>query len=229
MGVGTGGYGALMAAQNAPDAFVGAAAVNPVLDVACLYGTDYEPKPEYLFGEKEALVSQGYSLSPSFQIPVRLYCDADHEEKAKQWRRTARKSQWKMSAAEESSGRVLSEVRGRRDPGMTLMQFHIQSKVLQMGMDVWALLPDQPHTIQEPLKVLWLLHGGSGDQTGWVRNTSIEAHAGKYNNLAVILPHALSLLFCGHGERRAFWGIHRQRTAADYARAIATTFYAPRG
>lgn len=85
MGVGTGGYGALMAAQNAPDAFVGAAAVNPVLDVACLYGTDYEPKPEYLFGEKEALVSQGYSLSPSFQIPVRLYCDADHEEKAKQW------------------------------------------------------------------------------------------------------------------------------------------------
>ena len=72
MGVGTGGYGALMAAQNAPDAFAGAAAVNPVLDVACLYGTDYEPKPEYLFGEKEALAPQGYALSPSFQIPVQL-------------------------------------------------------------------------------------------------------------------------------------------------------------
>ena len=85
MGVGTGGYGALMAAQNAPDAFAGAAAVNPVLDVACLYGTDYEPKPEYLFGEKEALATQGYALSPSFQIPVQLYCDANHEEKAKQW------------------------------------------------------------------------------------------------------------------------------------------------
>lgn len=85
IGVGTGGYGALMAAQNAPDAFAGAAAVNPVLDVACLYGTDYEPKPEYLFGEKEALATQGYELSPSFQIPVRLYCDANHEEKAKQW------------------------------------------------------------------------------------------------------------------------------------------------
>lgn len=26
---------------------------------------------------------------------------------------------------------------------MTLMQFHIQSEVLQMGMDVWALMPDQ--------------------------------------------------------------------------------------
>ena len=85
MGVGTGGYGALMAAQNAPDAFAGAAAVNPVLDVSCLYGTDYEPKPEYLFGEKEALASQGYALVPSFRIPVRLYCDANHEEKAKQW------------------------------------------------------------------------------------------------------------------------------------------------
>ena len=37
---------------------------------------------------------------------------------------------------------------------MTLMQFHIQSKILQMGMDVWALVPDQPHTSQEPWKVL---------------------------------------------------------------------------
>ena len=57
---------------------------------------------------------------------------------------------------------------------MTLMQFHIQSKVLQMGMDVWALLPDRP--IQEPWKVLWLLHGGSGDQTGWVRNTRMPGN-----------------------------------------------------
>ena len=85
MGVGTGGYGALMAAQNAPDSFAGAAAVNPVLDVSCLYGTDYEPKPEYLFGEKEALASQGYALSTKFQIPVWLYCDAGHESQARQW------------------------------------------------------------------------------------------------------------------------------------------------
>lgn len=85
MGVGTGGYGALMAAQNAPDSFAGAAAVNPVFDVSCLYGTDYEPKPEYLFGEKKALASQGYALSTKFQIPVQLYCDADHEEQARQW------------------------------------------------------------------------------------------------------------------------------------------------
>lgn len=85
MGVGTGGYGALMAAQKAPDAFAGAAAVNPVLDVTCLYGTDYEPKPEYLFGEKETLAARGYALSPAFQIPVRLYCDACHEEQAKAW------------------------------------------------------------------------------------------------------------------------------------------------
>lgn len=78
---------------------------------------------------------------------------------------------------------------------MTLMQFHIQSKILQMGMDVWALVPDQPHTTQEPWKVLWLLHGGSGDHTSWVRDTRIEAHAGKYNNLAVILPHAYHSCF----------------------------------
>ena len=54
---------------------------------------------------------------------------------------------------------------------------------------------DRSHTAQEPWKVLWLLHGGSGDQTSWVRNTRIEAHAGKYNNLAVIMPHAYHSCF----------------------------------
>lgn len=63
---------------------------------------------------------------------------------------------------------------------MTLMQFHIQSEVLQMGMDVWALMPDQRKNEDEPLKVLWLLHGGSGDQTAWVRDTRIEAYASQY-------------------------------------------------
>ena len=51
---------------------------------------------------------------------------------------------------------------------MTFMQFHIHSAVLQMGMDVWALLPDHPEKLQKPMKVLWLLHGGSGDQTAWL-------------------------------------------------------------
>lgn len=77
---------------------------------------------------------------------------------------------------------------------MTLMQFSIQSQVLQMGMDVWALMPDRPQRDQ-PLKVLWLLHGGSGDQTAWVRDTRIEAYASKYPNLAVILPNAYHSCF----------------------------------
>ena len=78
---------------------------------------------------------------------------------------------------------------------MTLMQFHIQSEVLQMGMDVWALMPDQRKNEDEPLKVLWLLHGGSGDQTAWVRDTRIEAYASQYGNLAVILPNAYHSCF----------------------------------
>lgn len=73
---------------------------------------------------------------------------------------------------------------------MALMQFHIHSQVLQMGMDVWAIMPDKPQEVEEPLKVLWLLHGGSGDQTDWVRHSLIESHASKYKNLAVILPNA---------------------------------------
>lgn len=85
MGVGTGGYGALMAAQNAPDCFAGAAAVNPVLDVSCLYGTDYEPNPGYIFGEKESLEEKGYALTGRFQVPVRIYCDQEHLESARKW------------------------------------------------------------------------------------------------------------------------------------------------
>lgn len=99
MGVGTGGYGALMAAQNAPDAFVGAAAVNPVLDVACLYGTDYEPQAGVSFGEKEALAAPRAIRCPR-RFRFRFGCTATQitRRKRSSGRRTARKSQWKMSA-----------------------------------------------------------------------------------------------------------------------------------
>ena len=36
---------------------------------------------------------------------------------------------------------------------MTFMQFHIHSAVLQMGMDVWALLQDHTEKLQKLIKV----------------------------------------------------------------------------
>lgn len=90
---------------------------------------------------------------------------------------------------------------------MVLMQFQIHSKILQMETDVWALIPgtkpaprrpngqNQDRTApednqEETWKVLWLLHGGVGDHTFWLRHTPIESIAESYGNLAVILPDA---------------------------------------
>ena len=87
---------------------------------------------------------------------------------------------------------------------MTLMQFHIYSDVLQMNMDTWALLPDRPQNCTKPLKVLWLLHGGSGDQTGWVRSTRVEEYAAKYPDFAVILPNAYHSCFINVAKGQRF-------------------------
>ena len=72
MGVDMGGYGALMAAQNHPESYRQAVAVDPLLDVEELYGTGFEPKPECLFGPKEELEKNGYKLHHQYQIPVTI-------------------------------------------------------------------------------------------------------------------------------------------------------------
>lgn len=79
---------------------------------------------------------------------------------------------------------------------MVLMQFQIHSQVLNMETDVWALVPGYepvPGSAAwppKPWKVLWLLHGGVGDHTFWLRHTQIEKIAGQYENVAVIMPDA---------------------------------------
>ena len=78
---------------------------------------------------------------------------------------------------------------------MVLMQCQIHSQVLQMQTDVWALVPgEEPgwHTgdSRTPWKVLWLLHGGVGDHTFWLRHTQIEEIAASCENVAVIMPDA---------------------------------------
>lgn len=85
MGVDMGGYGAMMAVQNAPEAFAGAVAVAPVLDVEPLYDTDYEPRPEFIFGERKKLSENGYALSNQCQKPVRIYCGVQEERQVRDW------------------------------------------------------------------------------------------------------------------------------------------------
>lgn len=79
---------------------------------------------------------------------------------------------------------------------MALIETHFFSEVLGMEMSVNVILPQerQPYSDTGKLKVLWLFHGGSGDDTAWLRMSSIERYALEYG-IAVILPGVLNSCF----------------------------------
>ena len=62
------------------------------------------------------------------------------------------------------------------------------SKELKTSTQVNIIIPDSVVESDEPLKTLWLLHGLKGDHASWMRYTSIERYANRYN-LAVIMPN----------------------------------------
>jgi putative tributyrin esterase len=76
---------------------------------------------------------------------------------------------------------------------MALIETHIFSEVLGRDVVVNVILPQerQPYTGDGKLKVLWLFHGGSGDETAWLRMSSIERYAIEYG-IAVVVPGGLN-------------------------------------
>jgi len=72
---------------------------------------------------------------------------------------------------------------------MAFIETHHYSKTLGMEMQFNIILPQerQPYKSEEKLKVLWLLHGGSGDSTAWSRMSNIERYALEYG-IAVVMP-----------------------------------------
>ncbi|SFM13108.1 S-formylglutathione hydrolase FrmB [Gracilibacillus orientalis] len=86
---------------------------------------------------------------------------------------------------------------------MALIETHIYSEVLAMDMTVNVILPQekQPYMGNKKMKVLWLLHGGSGDESAWLRMSNIERYAIEYG-IAVIIPGVLNSCFTDmeHGE-----------------------------
>ena len=69
-----------------------------------------------------------------------------------------------------------------------LLEWNFQSKELKKETQVNVLLPDV-FDAEKPLKVLWLLHGLSGDHTSWMRYSAIERYVRK-RNVAVVMPDA---------------------------------------
>ena len=81
---------------------------------------------------------------------------------------------------------------------MAIQSMNIASRCLGTNTNVTVILPNPPmgrslkdfYTSGEKYKVLWLLHGGGGDATEWVRYSNIERYACD-RNLVVVMPSAM--------------------------------------
>lgn len=69
---------------------------------------------------------------------------------------------------------------------MAFLQCSFYSKVLELKTNVNLILPENIRK-KEKLKVLYLLHGYSGDATDWIGMTSIERYV-KELGLVVVMP-----------------------------------------
>ena len=81
---------------------------------------------------------------------------------------------------------------------MAIQSMNIASRCLGTNTKVMMILPNPPmgksvkefYSSNEKYKVLWLLHGGGGDATEWIRYTNIERYACE-RNLVVVMPSAM--------------------------------------
>ncbi len=71
---------------------------------------------------------------------------------------------------------------------MNSFKLNIFSNVLHRNSDLRVLFPDEIKK-EDKLKVLWLCHGGSGDENDWMYNSTIAEIPDKYY-IAVVLVNA---------------------------------------
>lgn len=71
---------------------------------------------------------------------------------------------------------------------MTTMKINHTSAVLRMNTDCRLLLPDKVEP-QEKLKVIWLCHGGSGDENEWLYHATVSELADS-ERIAMVLVNA---------------------------------------
>lgn len=85
---------------------------------------------------------------------------------------------------------------------MSLINLNFESQYLRNNTEISIILPDKPRDVdakdyyesQKKYKVLWLLHGGYGNHSDWVRKSMIEIYA-REKNLIVVMPSALNSFY----------------------------------
>ncbi len=70
---------------------------------------------------------------------------------------------------------------------MALCELRIHSEALGMETTVNVIIPQRKKD-EKKLRCLYLLHGFTGDQNSWIRQTSIERYANRYG-ICVVMPY----------------------------------------
>jgi S-formylglutathione hydrolase FrmB len=99
---------------------------------------------------------------------------------------------------------------------MASFAINFYSKEMDHHVDVTVMIPDTAPVDNIP--VLWLLHGMTGDHTGWIRNTCIERYSKKYG-IAVVCPSAENSYYCDMVYGKKFYSFVT-RELVDYMRRI---------
>ena len=94
---------------------------------------------------------------------------------------------------------------------MAFLQIQFFSAALNVASTVNVILPEANQGIglqagakKKLPKVLYLLHGYSDDHSIWMRRTSVERYAAKYN-LAVIMPAVNHSFYCNEVNGERYW------------------------
>ncbi|WP_455437608.1 alpha/beta hydrolase [Hungatella hathewayi] len=85
---------------------------------------------------------------------------------------------------------------------MALLNINMSSQYLKGNEEVIVILPDRPrkeeasvfYGSKEKYRVLWLLHGGYGSCSDWIRKSRIEIYACEHD-LAVVMPSAMNSMY----------------------------------
>ena len=79
-----------------------------------------------------------------------------------------------------------------------LMHVNLRAESISLWTGINVILPDD--RIEGEYPVLWLLHGGGGNENDWVEETGIRRYADKHK-MAVVMPHAGHSRYCN-----MYWG-----------------------
>jgi S-formylglutathione hydrolase FrmB len=86
---------------------------------------------------------------------------------------------------------------------MAVLNLARSSKILSNQTNVVAILPDEIK-IQAKIPVIWLFHGLGDNGTCWLRKTSLERIASKYN-VAVIMPDMQRSFYTNTASNVRYW------------------------